>query len=228
VKVFLVPIGPSRYLPYCEPVEAPSADDPENPRSFVDRLVSRYHQVIAAAEQSRLVQDERRQPESGWFGRMRGGALRWVADKIAEQRLLWQLRQCDEATLVYPSGLSGEQALERLRLELKRDGDRHLRWLVINALLLIASGVLAIVPGPNVIAYYFAFRVVGHYFAHRGARQGLLRVAWTLEESTALEDLRAALPLDPAARLKRVRDIATLLDLPHLVTFVERIALKGA
>ena len=39
--------------------------------------------------------------------------------------------------------------------------------------LLIVSGVLALVPGPNVLAYYFAFRVVGHWLSMRGARQGL-------------------------------------------------------
>ena len=33
------------------------------------------------------------------------------------------------------------------------------------------SGLLFLVPGPNVIAYYFAFRMVGHYFSLRGARK---------------------------------------------------------
>jgi hypothetical protein len=61
----------------------------------------------------------------------------------------------------------------------------------------------------------------------RGARQGLERVAWTLETSPALNDLRAALHLEPEARHVRVRDVAARLQLPHLATFVERVALKG-
>ena len=92
------------------------------------------------------------------------------------------------------------------------------RWLCVDLALFVALGRLAIVPGPNLIAYYFAFRVVGHYFSVRGARQGLERVAWRSEPSTILSDLRRALALDPPLRHRRVHDIAAALDLPHLVT----------
>jgi hypothetical protein len=154
--------------------------------------------------------------------------LRWVADRIAEQRLLWQLRTCHDATLVFPTDITGDAAMALLRGELRRDADRHLRWLIVNAALLVVSGVLALVPGPNLVAYYFAFRVVGHLLSLRGARHGLSAVSWKVEPAEALSDLRAALHLEPAVRHVRVRDIAARLDLPHLATFVERVALKGA
>jgi hypothetical protein len=162
------------------------------------------------------------------MARLEAWALRWVADRIAEQRLLWQLRGCDAAVLVHPSDVGADHALRLLMDELRRDGDRHRRWLAVNAVLLVLSGVLAIVPGPNVIAYYFAFRVVGHYFSMRGARHGTSKVTWSPEASPPLSDLRNALHLGPDDRHTRVRDIATRLDLPHLATFVERVALKGA
>ena len=47
------------------------------------------------------------------------------------------------------------------------------RWLLVT---LAAVAVLAApvpLPGPNVIGYYFTFRVVGHLLAVRGARHGL-------------------------------------------------------
>jgi hypothetical protein len=154
--------------------------------------------------------------------------LCWLADRIAEQRLLWQLRGQREATLVFPTDMSPEDAMRCLRGDLERDGERHRRWLVIDGVLLMFSALLTLVPGPNLVAYYFAFRVVGHYLSMRGVRQGLHVVAWRTEPSDALLDLRAALHLDPHTRHSRVRDIAERLDLPHLASFVERVAFKGA
>jgi hypothetical protein len=227
MQVFLVPLGTSAHVPYCEPADGDHAPGSGESRGWFGGLVQRFRDVIAVAEQSRLSPEEQ-PPVHGWAGRIKARALRWIADHIAEQRLLWQLRGCDAATLIYPSDLTAETAMALLCDELQRDGDRHRRWMVVHALLFVLSGVLAIVPGPNLIAYYFAFRAVGHFLSMRGARHGLHDVAWTPELSPDLVDLRAALHLEPHVRHHRVRDIATRLELPHLATFVERVALKGA
>jgi hypothetical protein len=224
MHVFLVPVGADRHIPYCEPREAVASG--AEGRGLIAGLVARFRTVMAAAEQYRHLPDA---PHgTGRFERIRRWALHWVADRVAEQRLLWQLRHCEHATLFHPPYLTGDEAMRLLRTRLEHESDRHLIWLLVNTLLLIASGVLAVIPGPNLIAYYLAFRVVGHYLARRGARQGLGRVEWTPRVSAALGDLRTALHLDPTARHTRVRDIASELELPHLATFVERIALKGA
>ncbi len=225
MQVFLVPVGRDQHVPYCEPADHEAAA-PEARGGLLGRLLERFRHVIRVAEQSRLRTDV--PPPSGWAGRLKARVLRWVADRIAEQRLLWQLRTCHDATLVFPTDIAGDAAMALLRSELRRDADRHLRWLIVNAVLLVVSGVLALVPGPNLVAYYFAFRVVGHFLSLRGARHGLSAVSWKVEPAEALSDLRAALHLEPAVRHVRVRDIAARLDLPHLATFVERVALKGA
>jgi len=84
------------------------------------------------------------------------------------------------------------------------------------------------VPGPNLLAYYFAFRVVGHFLSWRGARHGLRDVAWSTEASDALLELRRLAGLDRAARHARVLEVARALGLEHLATFYERMALKRA
>jgi hypothetical protein len=90
------------------------------------------------------------------------------------------------------------------------------------------SGLLTLVPGPSVLAYYFAFRVVGHYFSMRGARQGLDRVQWTTRASDALADLRPLVPVDPDERRSRVEAIAARLQLLDLRRFFDRVAVPGA
>jgi hypothetical protein len=119
-----------------------------------------------------------------------------------------------------------EQVLTLVRRKLQKDYDRHRLWLVIDTLLLIASGVLALVPGPNVLAYYFIFRVVGHWLSMRGARQGLDHVTFSSRPCPPLTELRDLVDLEPAAREQRVHDIAGRLRLQHLTTFFERLAVS--
>jgi hypothetical protein len=115
-----------------------------------------------------------------------------------------------------------------LKRQLRRDFDRHRFWLVIDSLLFIASGVLVLLPGPNLAAYYFAFRMVGHYLSLRGARHGLDGVAWTTEPSAPLTTLRDAIHMDGDARQRHVDDVARALKLEHLARFFERTAIQSS
>jgi hypothetical protein len=144
---------------------------------------------------------------------------------VAEQRLLWQLRRETEAVLVYPADVPEAEAWTRLRSALVRDRDRHRFWLVVDALLAAVTGLLFVVlPGPNLVAYYFVFRFVGHYLAWRGARRGLDGVAWRTLPHPALVELRAALALPPPERDRRVRALAAQLGVPELAVFLRRPA----
>lgn len=227
MRVFLIPVGRDGYEPYCEVDDDGRIEQPRD--GWFSGLVSRFREVVAAAEghRTRGAHDDPHLPR-GFVGRLRARVMRWIVERIAEQRLLWHLRGEHSATLVHPVDLGSDGAMQVLRSSLQRDADRHRRWLAIDTGALVLSAVLAIVPGPNLIAYFFAFRVVGHFLSWRGARHGLERVHWTNEGSSALADLRHVAALDPTDRQSRVRDIAAALELPHLPSFFERIAPKSA
>jgi hypothetical protein len=234
MEVFLIPLGAERHELYCEasPSEGTVPVEPAQTsggRGFFAGLRHKFTEVLAAAEhdRSRRANGEHRAPTSMW-GRLKARALAWIADAIAEQRLLWYLRHEDAATLHYPSDLSSDRAMQLARASLTRDRDRHLRWLAVDSLLMILSVALVLIPGPNVLGYYFAFRVVGHFLSWRGARQGLDRVRWELRPSEPLLELRNAIGLAPPQRERRLLDIATRLRLDQLPTFVERVAYPGA
>lgn len=232
MRVYLVPIGDGRHEPYSEVDDGdhgPQRVDPAaSGRGPLARLKERFRAVVAAAERHGTDAEPAGETRRGIGRRLRDAAMRWIAEKIAEQRLLWHLRREHAACLVHPSDLAPAAAMAALRLQLQRDGDRHRRWLVIDGALLVASGVLAVVPGPNMLAYYFAFRVVGHFLSWRGARHGLRDVAWTSEASDALLELRRLASLDRSARHARVLEVARALGLEHLATFYERMATKRA
>ena len=226
MDVFLVPVGPERYEPYCEVPDEPDADVAEPPAGFFRRLVHRFKEMIADAERERRHGGPVVRPAS-WLGRIRARTLRWVAETIAEQKLLWHLRKQESACVHYPDDLSEPEAAAIMRFHLARDFKKHRRWLAIDSVLMLVFGVaLFAVPGPNIVGYYFAFRVVAHYLSFRGASQGLDSVAWTHEPSAPLTELRGLLAVDPNVREPRVHAVQATLRLEHLVSFFERSAVS--
>jgi hypothetical protein len=221
MDVFLVPVRRDAYELYCEHVDEPEAHADEPPDGFFARLRFRFHQMLAEAERERR-QESAAVREGGWLVRVKRRMMRWVAETIAEQRLLWNLRGCHAAVLHYPDDLDDASAEQLMKQQLSRDFEKHRLWLAINSVLMILSGLLILVPGPNIIGYYFAFRVVGHFFSVRGARNGLTRVAWTKVAAAPLTELRGALSMDPAGRLRVAESVATMLRLDHLATFFQR------
>ena len=59
--------------------------------------------------------------------------MAWVAERIAEQRLLWSLRHETAVTAAHPSDMTFEQVETLIRRVLQRDYERHRRWLVIDS-----------------------------------------------------------------------------------------------
>ncbi|HEY7501631.1 MAG TPA: hypothetical protein VH740_24130 [Vicinamibacterales bacterium] len=228
MDVYLVPVGPDRHELYCEvPDEIDdqdaAAESTDAKPGFFRRLRLRFREMLAEAERERR-QARTTRVEGGWLTRIKTRVMRWVAESIAEQRLLWHLRSQTEACLYYPDDLDEARAVAVLKTQLKSDFEKHRFWLAIDSLLFIVSGLLALVPGPNFLAYYFAFRLVGHYLSLRGARNGLSGFEWKTEKSDALSELRRAIGLAPDARDRRVHEVATRLRLEHLPSFFERTA----
>jgi hypothetical protein len=227
MEVFLIPVGADRHELYCEiPDEDPSGAT-DNDRGFFRGLVRKFSDTLNRIERDRRHHEDDTR-EHGWFERLRRRALRMVAESIAEQRLLWHMRRQHRAILVHPEDLDGEAALAIMRPTLKADFEKHRRWLVIDGVLVLLSALLILVPGPNVLGYYFAFRLVGHYFSMRGARQALDHVVWTTRANDALADLRPLVLVDRDERRPRVEAIAARLELMHLRRFFDRVAIPGA
>ena len=221
MDVFVVPVAVGRHELYCEMVDEPAvaADGPR--AGLAARLVRRFRQTMADAERARPPAGER----TSWTRRVGHWTLSHVAEAVAEQRLLWHLRRQSDATLVYPDELSEAAARDLLRRTLAKDRDRHRLWLAVDGVLAAITGPLFFfVPGPNLVAYYFVFRAVGHYFAWQGARRGLAAVHWRATGSVELTELGAALGLSPANRSVRVRALAECLRLQHLAAFVDKVA----
>jgi len=230
VDVFLIPTGVDRYELYCEVAdEDPTGAAPDHDRGFFRGLVRKFRDTLNRIERDRRLHEaEGDDPEHGWFERMKRRAMRVIAESIAEQRLLWHMRRQHEAVVIHPTDLGSDVADTVVRRALQTDFEKHRRWLAIDSVLLVLSAALILVPGPNVLGYYFAFRVVGHYFSMRGARHGLDAVVWRHRPDDALADLRLLAREDPVERRHRVEEIAARLGLDDLRRFFDRVAVPGA
>ncbi len=228
MDVYFIPVGPDRYELYCD-----EAGDPEDlvadvqPTGRFAALYQKFKDALARVEEERLSGEKRmHEGPRSWTERMKDRSLCWLAEKIAEQRLLWRLRKEDELTLYFADDIAEETAIARARGELQREADRHLKWVIIDGTLFAASGALFLVPGPNVVAYYFGFRLVGHYLSRRGAVHALNDILWSSCPSAQLTRLRRAMVLAGLEREHEVHQVGSELHLPHLAKFFERISTK--
>lgn len=226
MDVFLVPVAPDRYELYCEEPDEPElpAQEGTAPPGFFRRLALRFREQLAEAERARRQGPQPGDTRPSFLGRAKARTMRWVAESIAEQRLLWQLRGKDAVLLVYPNDLTDPQARQLLKRSLQRDWERHRFWLAIDSVGAVGSALLILLPGPNFIGYYFVFRIVGHYLSLRGARRGLSGVEWTVEASAPLALLRTMIHEAPDDRADRVRGVESALKLEHLASFFQRTA----
>jgi len=230
MDVYFIPVGPDRYELYCD-----EAGDPDELVADVQptgRFASLYHKfkaALARVEQERLSGEKPvlDGPRS-WSERMKDRMMCWIAEKIAEQRLLWRLRNQTQIEFLYPDDMQENRSVELARAELQREADRHLKWIIIDGVLFAVSGALFLVPGPNLLAYYFGFRLVGHYLSWRGARHALTDVRWETRPSAQLSRLRRAVTLGARDRDREVHQVASELHLPHLAKFFERTSVKTA
>jgi hypothetical protein len=222
MEVFVIPLGRDRYELYCEtaaPIETSDATDSST--GWFARMRVRFADMVREAEDKES--GDGIEEDAGLWARIQHRSLAWIAERIAEQRLLWNLRREDSAELVHPADMTFEQSLTLVKRILKRDHDRHRIWLAVHTVLFVLSGILFFVPGPNVVAYYFAFRAVGHLLSMRGAAQGLYRVAWRGVANQRLVDLRGEV-LGGRGAAASVDAIARDLGLQKLAAFVERLA----
>ena len=230
MDIYLVPLGPERDELYCE-VDEHAVHAGDDQRSAWRRKASgAFHAMlhyVEAERRRRLALAAAAAPRTR-LQRIRDRALAWLAERVAEQRLLWHLRGQTAATVHHPDDLAAAQAEVIVRGSLRRDGRRHLRWAVVHTLAYLAALPLSAFPGPNVFTWFFAFRGLGHLLSWMGTRQGRSRVQWTFSPCPPLTALRRLPSAAPADRASIAREAAEALHLAHLDTFVERMALGGA
>jgi hypothetical protein len=208
VKVFLLPIDPDRPVFYSE-----HEDEEATAPTFRPGLIGRVERTAFR------VRSSLRHPKGG-FVRKTKQIWGWLQRRMhPDEPMLASLRTARTVEVYHPEWLTGDAARDLWSAYLRRRRLRHLLWLLFDALLAPLAVVLTPLPGPNVIGYWFAYRVVRHILILIGIRRAL--------RGTVETDFRPAAGLDAAAGPEDAEWLsrtATRYELTHLHDFVARIA----
>jgi len=117
--------------------------------------------------------------ESGWKKASQKGKQIWnkarelyetsAVDLFATDRFVRRLRSFKKVTVFLNKPIEPSVVKKRLRQILRDRSYHHLRWMIVDALLLPVSLIAFPLPGPNVLGYYLLFRVFSHWKSYRSA-----------------------------------------------------------
>lgn len=161
MKIFLLKIDDRRHTFYSEgPEEVSDRSEEGAPRGWVERKGRQWRDWLEHSD-SRTAR---------WARRVRGFLERFVG---RDEPLLRGLRKTESVMIHHPESWTRDQAREAWVAYIQKRRRHHGLWLALDALMGVPSILLAALPGPNVVGYWFAYRVACHALALLGIRKVL-------------------------------------------------------
>ncbi len=218
LKVYLLHLDQTRTIFYSEEPERGAAEEsdatvppPGDARGWVEHKFQSLQTKLNESEQ-------------GIGLRMRR-VWEWLHRRTSpEEVLLRRLRNVSSVELFHPATLTAERAREMWSDYLARRQRYHRIWLTANLLTTPVTLLLAPIPGPNIIGYWFLYRAICHVLA----LLGIQRVRAGGDLSTMIFHASAALD-EPLAgsHAEHIARIAANFGLTGLEDYLTRVAAKG-
>jgi hypothetical protein len=216
VKIYLLRLDDGRIVFHSEAPSSADGDTAESSiptrgvRGWLERRGRALTESVARSEGS----------ITSWFRRTWVWLHRWTAP---DEELLRSLRMAEHFELSHPASLTTAATRHYWVGYLASRRRRHLFWLVVNLLILPPAVLAAVLPGPNVLGFWFAYRVLMHLFAWVGA--GRARRNAKATTFVPMPELDAPVRLDDQGQLSR---LAEQLSAPHLPAILRRLAADSA
>jgi hypothetical protein len=157
VKIYLLSIDQRRFFFYADESEASGEEeDAESagaePAGLGGRLQARYEKLQAAWQQA----------ESG-VGLWTRRAWNWLHSwSHPDETMLLRLGAARHIDLHHPASRSVDEVRTLWRVYLAHRWWRHLLWMSVNTVVAPLMIPLALLPGPNVVGYWFLYRAIYH------------------------------------------------------------------
>jgi len=176
VKIYLLSLADGRWVFYSEGLETVAESESAVARRGLRGWAERKYKSL------QVILNE---SEKGVGLRMRR-TWEWLQKRTApDEPALRALRSVRAIELYYPPTLTEEETRSLWTDYLKSRQGRHTFWFGVNAFISPLTVLLAPLPGPNLIGYWFVYRAVCHWLARLGARQSRSEQATTAFLSTA-------------------------------------------
>lgn len=105
--------------------------------------------------------------------RLKSGYSVLTEKRRRSEAILTNAAKSARITLHYPEHLSAGEANGIFDDLLAAQIKKHKRWLIVNGALLPLSVLFSIVPGPNLLLAYLAWRTLAHYRGKKGGEKAL-------------------------------------------------------
>lgn len=158
MKIYLLLIDDEQFFFYSDESEA--AHEPENDGDPAGKA----HIGLASWLQTKLTKFKTawQEAQSGvtfWLRRCWDWLHSW---SHPDEWMLSQLRTAKMIELHHPASRTGDEVLAIWQGYISHQTIRHGVWLAVNGVAAPISVVFAILPGPNVIGYWFLYRAIHH------------------------------------------------------------------
>jgi hypothetical protein len=196
VKIYLLLVDHARFFFYSDESESSHEDGEGEEASSAARLGVRG-----------WLRDRYTKFKSAWQ-RADSGALLWMRrswdwlHSLAhpDEAMLARLRTARRIDLHHPAAQRGSDVRFIWQDYLTRQRRRHLFWMGLNGVIAPFTVIFALLPGPNLIGYWFAYRAVHHVLI----LWGITRVQrnWVPTELHSLAALDLPIERDEAGKAR--------------------------
>jgi hypothetical protein len=184
VKIYLLLINDEQFFFYSD-----ESETTEEPHDGSDPA-GKAHSGLAGWLGSKLNKftttwHEARSGVTFWLRRLWDWLHSW---SHPDEWMLSQLWSAKVIELHHPAARNDDEVLAIWHDYVRRQRNRHLVWLTINGVVAPFTVILAPLPGPNVIGYWFLYRAIHHLLVVGGTvRVGRGRVPTKLNPVDALD-----------------------------------------
>lgn len=214
MKIYLLNLDGGRCLFYSEGPDPLAESEMPAPRTGMRGWAERRYKSLQAI----LTESEK-----GVGLRVRR-IWEWLQKRIPpDEPALRALRGVSAVVLHHPPTINEEETRSLWETYLKSRQGRHMFWFVVNALVSPLTLLLAPLPGPNVIGYWFVYRSSCHMLARLGARNA--RSEQITTQFLANGELDGALGAEDE---ERIASLASSFGLQGLNDFIKRSTAKQA
>lgn len=147
------------------------------------------------------------------------GAYAWATRSRREKELLMKSLgelEHEPVRILYPSSMTEARARGIYRDLLEDAIQKHRKWMIVDTAALPVTVPLSLVPGPNVILGYLAWRSVTHYRTKQAAERAAKRPIDFVPEPVLAELEDVVRNRTRFRRRRRIRRLGTKLGLDDL------------
>jgi Mitochondrial K+-H+ exchange-related len=132
------------------------------------------------------------------------------------ERLLRELGERETLRVVHSSALSESRAREIYEGLVEAEVRKHKRWLWVDGAAIPFSALLTLVPGPNVVLAYLAWRTVAHYKGKKAGEKAAEAEVRFLEDEKLRELERLVRQPICFGRVRKIRALGESMGLAAL------------